>query len=99
MSQATITLFVLCVIAFAVGVLSNPKGKFLIALVLMLPLTAVLSIFLVSSREHVSFQQGFANLLAFDAHAARASLGLYAVLALFCFAVGAVLSKVRRNAT
>lgn len=99
MSQGAITLLILCVIALATGVLSKTKNKFTTALLFVLPLTAVLTILLVSSREQVPFQEALSSLLAFNAHTARASLGLYAVLVLFCFCVGAVMRRVKRNAT
>lgn len=98
MSLATVTLLILCVIAFAAGLLSKTKSKFTGVLVL-LPLAAILTVLLVSSPDHITFQEAFLNLLAFNAHAARASFGLYAVLVLFCFGVGTVVRKVKRDAT
>jgi hypothetical protein len=99
MSQATITLLLLCVAAFAAGVLSKTKSKLTNSLLVVLPLATILTISLVSSREHIPFQDAFTNLLAFNAHAAKASLGLYAALVLFCFCVGAAMRKVSRSAT
>jgi ABC-type transporter Mla subunit MlaD len=93
--NSLLVLALVCLIGFVIGLVAHLKKNMTTFTFLISAAIAVaVTISLVAAREQSDFGTGISSLLAFEAHAAKASIGLYALLAILGFGVGQFVKSV-----